>query len=197
VNKSGFERRTQQKREAILDAAQTLFFERGIGNVAVTEIARQAHVSPVTIFSYFGTKQALAREVMKRYMDRAMAEAEYVLTLDAPFQEKLTRLFVAQARHSNQVGERFAQSLAWDDPEMQALYRRYAEERSIPFFRALVEQGKVAGAIRQDMSFEAIVAYILTFQEILSRPDFLKSDSAYKADLAHLFYFGLLGKESL
>jgi AcrR family transcriptional regulator len=196
VSNSGFERRTQQKREAILEAAQTLFFERGIADVPVTEIARQAHVSPVTIFSYFGTKQALAREVMKRYMDRAMAEAELVLALDAPFQEKFARLFVAQARHSNQVGERFTQSLAWDDTEMQAMYQAYAEERSIPFFRALVEQGKTAGAIRQDLSFEAIVAYIQAFQQILSHPDFLKSDSAYKADLAHLFFFGLIGKES-
>src|SRR5262245_29027315 len=91
VNRSGFERRTQQKREAILDAAQKLFFERGIADVPVTEIARHAHVSPVTIFSYFGTKDSLAREVMKRYMDRAMDEAEQLLTLDAPFQDKLTR----------------------------------------------------------------------------------------------------------
>src|SRR5215831_5437981 len=92
VNKSGFERRTQQKREAILDTAQRLFFERGIADVPVTEIARQAHVSPVTIFSYFGTKQALAREVMKRYMDHAIDEAQQALTLDIPFQDKLTRL---------------------------------------------------------------------------------------------------------
>jgi AcrR family transcriptional regulator len=197
VSKSGFERRTLRKRAAILDAAEALFFAHGIGAVAVTDIARQAHVSPVTIYSYFGTKQTLAREVMKRYMDRAMDEAEHVLTLDAPFHEKMTQLFTAQAHHSEQVSERFAHSLAWDDPEMQALYQTYARERSIPFFRALVEQGKAAGAIRNELSFEAIVTYIQMFQQMLSRPDFLKTDSAYKADLATLFFFGLLGKEPI
>src|SRR5215831_17262935 len=64
VNRTGFERRTQRKRAAILDASEALFLERGIAEVAVTDIARQAQVSPVTIYNYFGTKQALVREVM-------------------------------------------------------------------------------------------------------------------------------------
>lgn len=194
MNNSGFERRTQRKRAAVLDAAEALFFAQGIAAVAVTDIARQAHVSPVTIYSYFGTKQTLAREVMKRYMDRAMDESEQVLTLDAPFHEKMTHLFAAQGRHSVQMSERFTQSLAWDDPETQALYQTYARERSIPFFRTLVEQGKAAGAIHEELSFEAIVAYIQLFQHLLSQPDYLKTDSDYKADLAYLFFFGLLGK---
>jgi hypothetical protein len=93
--------------------------------------------------------------------------------------------------------ERLTYSLAWDDPKMQALYQTYARERSMPFFRAVVEQGKAAGAIRNELSFEAIVAYIHMFQQLLSQPDFLTTASAYQAGLDKLLFFGLLGKEPI
>ena len=53
------ERKKQQTRQAIYDAARRLFTKRGFERVTVAEVARAANVSEVTVFNYFPTKEDL------------------------------------------------------------------------------------------------------------------------------------------
>src|SRR2546423_6506143 len=53
------ERKKQQMRQLIFDAAQRLFREKGFERVSVAEVARAADVSEVTVFNYFPTKEDL------------------------------------------------------------------------------------------------------------------------------------------
>ena len=53
------ERKKAATRAAIVDAATTLFLDRGFDAVTVREIADQADVSPKTVFTHFPQKEAL------------------------------------------------------------------------------------------------------------------------------------------
>src|SRR5207245_8748314 len=53
------ERKKQQTRELIAEAARRLFADRGFDQVTVAEVARAANVSEVTVFNYFPTKEDL------------------------------------------------------------------------------------------------------------------------------------------
>jgi AcrR family transcriptional regulator len=53
------ERKKQQTRQAIAEAAFVLFAERGFDEVTVAEVARRAEVSEATVFNYFPTKEDL------------------------------------------------------------------------------------------------------------------------------------------
>ena len=70
--------RSQRKRLAILQAAETLFLERGFDGVSVEEVAASAEVSKQTIYKQFESKAALFVAVVQvmtgRAADRVQAE---------------------------------------------------------------------------------------------------------------------------
>ncbi len=59
-----------EKREAILDAAQALFSERGIDGVPIEAIAARSGVSKVTVYGHFGDKASIFDSVVQRETER-------------------------------------------------------------------------------------------------------------------------------
>src|SRR5882724_953520 len=68
------ERKKQQTRQAIAEAAGRLFAERGFDAVTVAQVARAADVSEGTVFNYFPTKEDLFYARMQSF-EAALVEA--------------------------------------------------------------------------------------------------------------------------
>jgi AcrR family transcriptional regulator len=70
--------RSEDRRNAILDAATRLFAERGLTAAPTSEISKQAGVAEGTLFTYFETKDhlinALYREIKLELADAMMSE---------------------------------------------------------------------------------------------------------------------------
>jgi len=133
------ERKKRKTRELIAETARQLFAERGFEQVTVTEIAREAEVSPATVFNYFPTKEdlfysrleAFEDELMTAIRERAAGQSVVdafagfllgqggVLTMDAPEADEqlrtITRIITespALLARERQVFDRYAQTLA-------------------------------------------------------------------------------------
>ena len=70
--------KSEDKRNAILDAATRLFAERGLTAAPTSEISKQAGVAEGTLFTYFMTKDdlinALYREIKLELADAMMSD---------------------------------------------------------------------------------------------------------------------------
>ena len=53
------------KRQAILDAARQMFTAQGFDGASMDQIAAEAGVSKLTVYSHFGDKETLFGEVVK------------------------------------------------------------------------------------------------------------------------------------
>ena len=105
-------RKKQQTRRAIRETALRLFGERGFDAVTVTDVAREADVSPATVFNYFPTKEDLFYERMEVFEEallRAVRERKAGETVLAAFRD-----FVLNA----------SGVLAENDPTMQLAFAR-------------------------------------------------------------------------
>jgi len=59
----------QEKLDSILDTAKKMFARYGLRKTSVDEVARMARVAKATIYNYFGSKDQVYLEVLRREMD--------------------------------------------------------------------------------------------------------------------------------
>lgn len=70
------QRLSDARRELVLDAARTVFAEKGLEGASIREIARQAGYTPGAIYSYFDSKEAVYAALLAESLDRLQAEVD-------------------------------------------------------------------------------------------------------------------------
>ncbi len=190
----GFEKRRDQKKKDILKAALTLFMEYGIQKVAITEIAKKASVSQVTIYNYFDSKENLVRSVFKFYVDQVWEEQKELLERNLPFNEKITKIIFEKGTAANQISETFFQDFMKDYAMGQSYAEEIYEKEALPLLIKLFNEGREQGYIDDAVSDEAILFYLKMFQEYLQREDSAKMALPVAEELTKLFFYGIAGK---
>src|ERR1700712_5322401 len=66
-------------RERLLDAAEALFYERGIAATGVDAVLRRAEVAPATLYAHFGGKDHLVAAYLQRRHERWRATWDEIL----------------------------------------------------------------------------------------------------------------------
>lgn len=86
------------KREAVLEAAATLFAQYGFRRTSLSEIAEAAAISRPTLYQLFDNKEGLFRHLANHRQNQAIAQAVAELASDAPLAERITRAILAYER---------------------------------------------------------------------------------------------------
>jgi AcrR family transcriptional regulator len=162
--KSEQERGRASRRQAILEAALTVFAEHGFEAARLDEVARRAGVAKGTLYLYFKDKEALFEELLHGaatpIIDRIAALADADLTFDEALatlfgffatevlgthRKLLLRLVVAE-------GPRF--------PRIAELHHREVVSRVLPLIRKLAARALERGEIESDavVRFPQLVA---------------------------------------
>ncbi|MGH3636527.1 MAG: TetR/AcrR family transcriptional regulator [Mycobacterium sp.] len=142
----------QENRDRILDAARTLFSERGL-EASAREVARYAGVGPATLYRRFPTKQALIDDV---FADELRACRQIVVDGCADpdpwrgFSSVVERLSVLYAQNKG-----FVDAFMSANPEAPVFaHHRTALLRRL---RTLAARAKRAGQLRHDFVLDDLV----------------------------------------
>ncbi|TXL65109.1 TetR/AcrR family transcriptional regulator [Cerasibacillus terrae] len=193
----GFEKRKQQKKEDILNASLTLFKKYGVQRVSVTEIAKKANVSQVTIYNYFGSKNNLAHEVIIFYVDQVWEGYEQLFDSNAPFLDKIKQVIFDKTMEANHINQEFFEYFMKEYTDEGG--NNYIEEmytkKALPRFMDLFKEGREQGYINPNISNEAILLYIQIFKEYMQKGDVTKEILPFTEELTKLFFYGIAGKE--
>jgi AcrR family transcriptional regulator len=190
---NGYEKRTMKKREAIINAARELFTERGIINVNISEIANKANVSQVTIYNYFGDKNALAKEAFVSYIEAAISKYVQIIDSELPFTEKLECIIQDKRDMVNEIVSSYFSEQIWEDKTLRLIFQDTLKEKAMSLYTKFLETGKKEGFIDKSIPNEAILDYFMASMQIYQRSDFIMTDSEYKLGIMKLFLYGLIG----
>ena len=189
---NGYERRTEEKKKLILNTALDMFLRSGISNTSVSDIAKTAKVSKVTIFNYFQTKDNLAREALKIYFDQYISSFINIIESNKTFIEKSEEIFSLSAENAPTMMESDILSKeVWEDPLMQQIYNELVNE-SMLFLIKYIEQGKKEGIIDSVIPTNALISFI-SMWAALSNPGTGDASIEYILGVSKLFFFGIFG----
>ncbi|QAU24133.1 TetR/AcrR family transcriptional regulator [Dyella sp. M7H15-1] len=87
-----------EKRAAILDAAKALFIRNAFAGTSMDAIAAEAGVSKLTVYSHFGDKDNLFREVIRARVQDLLPEETYGFDPSVDIGDTLHRIAQVHAR---------------------------------------------------------------------------------------------------
>lgn len=83
---------SEQKRQAILTAADHLFFEQGVEQTSMEQVAKVANVSKRTLYNHFDTKDALFHAILLHLKDQIKSGAPVIYDESQPVDAQLRHI---------------------------------------------------------------------------------------------------------
>ena len=112
----------EERRRKFVDAAETLFLERGFAGASVNEVVRIAGGSLATLYAEFGTKEKLFEAVMSTRVNAAFAGAQAALLGSGSVADELRALVTRiQARTLSADGLAIYRLAVAEGPRFPAL----------------------------------------------------------------------------
>ncbi len=197
---NGYERRREEKKQAILKTAGQLFFQKGYDAVSTSEIAEKANVAQSSIYNFFENKYELYIMAVKQTAIHNMDEYDKILSSDNSFYEKLSDFLKFKINGINTGSNDFNSALNMQNPEIQSFLKELTSTRAIPIYNKLIELGRLEGAIDKDIESETIIDYINGFANTFMQPNIyskLIENEKYFNDFYKLFWFGIAGGQNI
>jgi AcrR family transcriptional regulator len=190
---------TGSKKERIITTAIRLWQQsHNIIKVSLDEIAREAGVSPTTVYNNFGTRERLVQAVIQYITQEIVDKMAALLKSDQPFPVKMQGLVSIKLSSVSGIQSDLIKKI-WIDPSSRKYIEEITETQAKPMMKAIIEQGQREGYIHSDITPEIILFYfdILSAGTEANKDELarISTDKNNMLMIARLMYFGLFHKE--
>jgi len=189
---NNFEIRTNKKKATIISVAQELFKAKGFVNVSIKEIASKSNVSQVSIYNYFGNKDALVGECVKSIMNEMINAAREILNYKMNFKDKVIRGISLCSDDLNKSFSEYFTQEALKDSTLLKLITEFVNKEKLELFREYIEVGKEEGAIDKTISTETILRFIEAILLNEDNRDLSTVHDGYFEEMQKLILHGML-----
>jgi AcrR family transcriptional regulator len=152
------EREKAQRRESIIDAAEKVFFKKGIENATMDEVAENAELSKGTLYLYFKSKEELHFAIRIR---AAMTLKEYFVKAIDPKEigsQNVYNIGRAYVRFSMEHQDYFNSMAYFEHSDFNPsdsenpFFKNFREETDpLEFFIGIIDKGITDGSVRKDI----------------------------------------------
>ncbi|AZD46598.1 TetR/AcrR family transcriptional regulator [Pseudomonas chlororaphis] len=147
------------KRQAILEAAKTLFLSNGYANTSMDAVAAEAGVSKLTVYSHFNDKETLFSSAVMAKCEEQLPTLIFELPAGMPIESVL--LNIARGFHLLINSEeslnlhRLIMALGSQDPKLSQIFFEAGPQRMLQGMERLLTRVDQSGALRIDKPHNA------------------------------------------
>mgnify|MGYP004499128057 FL=1 len=190
-----YQKTTEKKKQAIVQAALSLFKDKGFKETSIKSIAEVAEVSPVSIYNYFGGKDNLVALCVNDLFEEIIQQAEDILKSNLDFKTKLDHAFaLCQEKMSQQISAYFQDKMV-EDSVFSTLLTRAITAKKRDIYRAYIELGKEEGLIAEDLSTELILNVMDALNGMGNQLDHSDNLETEVDQIHQIFLYGIFGKK--
>ncbi|MBV8465963.1 MAG: TetR/AcrR family transcriptional regulator [Burkholderiales bacterium] len=194
-----WQRRKDARPAEIIEAALTLFIDRGFAATRLDDVAKQAGVTKGTVYLYFANKEDLFKAVIRETLVPELEMAESMIgEHKGPWADLLREMLLAWANRlmNSQTGgiTKLMIAEASNFPELAQFYVNEIVVRSRRIFADIIERGIAAGEFRPVdvmMATRAVTAPLLMVKVWSRSFSACDPDAVSVADYA-AFHFDML-----
>lgn len=193
---NGFEKRTEEKKKKVIEAAFELMNTDNHGaNVTIEDIAKHAGVGKTTVFKYFGNKDNLIKEVFQNCLDELVVSAQEVLEQEKSFEETLISLTQNKIDLLNRINKPFYSIMMEyvtekDDTGSSLMMEKYTRN-NYGMMLDLFHRGRKEGKVDLKYSDEFLILYFQTIVEGISNPNIYEKIKPYTREWTEMLIKGI------
>jgi AcrR family transcriptional regulator len=156
---NGFERRREEKKRVIREAAFRLFLDIGFDHVTIRQIAKEAHVSHVSIYNFYGSKGELIHELALSILSDVSQRYEALGEKLLPFDGKLRLIWSLKAELLQTRKWEFVFQAAKRSSSIKSAFDAMIATGRQSFYHIL-EEGKQQGLLKPEIKSESVLLLI-------------------------------------
>ncbi|WDH54488.1 TetR/AcrR family transcriptional regulator [Pseudomonas chlororaphis] len=142
------------KRQAILEAAKTLFLSNGYANTSMDAVAAEASVSKLTVYSHFNDKETLFSAAVVAKCEEQLPTLIFELPAGMPIESVLLNIgrgfhLLINSKESLNL-HRLIMALGSQDPKLSQIFFEAGPQRMVQGMERLLTRINQSGALRID-----------------------------------------------
>ncbi|MCD6596490.1 MAG: TetR/AcrR family transcriptional regulator, partial [Bacteroidales bacterium] len=149
-------REKQLRRNAIIDAAEQLFFKQGFDNVSMDQIAREADLAKGTLYLYFKSREDLHYSIVNRALEMIYKVLKDQYDPEKKGAENLLKLGKSYIDFSQNYPNHIRAIMMFDSSKFEKLDKNQSlkilePDSPLVFFTEIIKKGQLDGSIRSDI----------------------------------------------
>ena len=151
------EREKEQRRNDIIDAAEKIFFEKGLSNSKMDEVAEQAELSKGTLYLYFKSKEEIYFEIKLRAINILNGMFKESISENKTGFENCMEIGKTYVKFLNDYSNYFKVMVYFESNDCKVCEFRdkcenfFKEDNPLNFFIQIINKGITDGSIRNDI----------------------------------------------
>ncbi len=155
------EEKKKRTKQAILQAAITLFNDQGYTNTSIEKIAKTAGVGKGTVYSYFQTKKDIIKGFCEFEMEQIHLELVKNANPDAPLLEQMLTIYMTEFKHitrNREFGRLFMRESVFPD-DANVKNHLEMDDKYFQLLFPILTAAQKRGELREDIELLHITAH--------------------------------------
>ncbi|WP_442600852.1 TetR/AcrR family transcriptional regulator [Paenibacillus sp. KN14-4R] len=185
-----------RKKQRVLEIGCHLFFENGIRDTSMSQVAAAVPVSKMTIYKYFQSKEGLIEEVCEKVAHEHHMQMKMILESSDDVLDIMSKLSCEKQLRTRY--EQFFHELMTEYPLIFNKIMEYQRNHMMPEFELFIFRAQQKGTIRKDIAPQIITMFMACMNEFITRmmtSEGLSSARNAADQMLNLLCYGIIAPE--